>query len=473
MASKYSTLPDIDDQPDVFETPDSGDVDQPTTLGDQSSDEDDGNENVVRSRVSVKDASARFKDSIVESSGIDFTDRLTRRKKAMYRSYVRRPAALETSEYELLPKDLELQETSIQKLRRLMFEVQELNEEVEKKKESEAETENVSQADLLSQISFLQSDLTRLGKNLGETQVDESTNYGNRIDEAKRLIKQLEAYKSTASTKENNEENNNNNNESDDTVLIEKNDKGDVLTYELYYTPETAKIHKESKVADIDERIAKLESLVGSSSGHGLDDLPPSLATASLIGSVSKLEQQITILAQPRQLETVARRVKVLISELDRLNELKSGRKDLSLGFGLSSNTSLPGTAGSGGSTSNSANENKEGQGLSSDAEEKVNHLFSSMEKIDPLLNLTPALLTRLKALQSLHTEAATFGRSVKAISEEQTRMTDELKNLGTACELLQKSVQENEDTVNNNIKIIDSRMTELVQRVGALSTAP
>ncbi|KAI7857790.1 Dynamitin-domain-containing protein [Circinella umbellata] len=135
MASKYSTLPDIDDQPDVFETPDSGDVGPLTnTLGGQSSDEDDGNENVVRSRVSVKDASARFKDSIVETSGIDFTDRLTRRKKAMYRSYVRRPTALETNEYELLPKDLELQETSIQKLRRLKFEIQELNEEIEKKK---------------------------------------------------------------------------------------------------------------------------------------------------------------------------------------------------------------------------------------------------------------------------------------------------------------------------------------------------
>ena len=52
----------------------------------------------------------------------------------MYRSYVRRPAALETNEYELLPKDLELQETSIQKLRRLKFEIQELNEEIEKKK---------------------------------------------------------------------------------------------------------------------------------------------------------------------------------------------------------------------------------------------------------------------------------------------------------------------------------------------------
>jgi hypothetical protein len=50
---------------------------------------------------------------------------------------------------------------------------------------------------------------------------------------------------------------------------------------------------------------------------------------------------------------------------------------------------------------------------------------------------LTPALLTRLKALQTLHTEAASFGQSVKVISEEQTRMTDELKSLTTTCELV------------------------------------
>lgn len=59
------------------------------------------------------------------------------------------------------------------------------------------------------------------------------------------------------------------------------------------------------------------------------------------------------------------------------------------------------------------------------------------MEKVDPLLNLTPALLTRLKALQGLHAEAATFSQSVKVISEEQVRITDELKSLGATCDLV------------------------------------
>lgn len=82
---------------------------------------------------------------------IDFSDRLTRRKKAMYRSIVRRPASLDTTEYEMLPRELELQETPMQKLRRLMYEVQELNEHVEKSKVIEWLYINV---EILNSISF-------------------------------------------------------------------------------------------------------------------------------------------------------------------------------------------------------------------------------------------------------------------------------------------------------------------------------
>lgn len=62
----------------------------------------------------------------------------------------------------------------------------------------------------------------------------------------------------------------------------------------------------------------------------------------------------------------VARRVKVLNSDLDRLNELKSGRKDTSsLGFGLTSAINPQNTP----STNEAAN--KDGN----DNEAKVNHL--------------------------------------------------------------------------------------------------
>ena len=60
-------------------------------------------------------------------------NRLTRHKKQMYKKIVNQ-AYLDTAEYEIVPRDPTLQETPIQKLRRLMYEVQELGEEIEKKK---------------------------------------------------------------------------------------------------------------------------------------------------------------------------------------------------------------------------------------------------------------------------------------------------------------------------------------------------
>ncbi|KAI8379724.1 Dynamitin-domain-containing protein [Radiomyces spectabilis] len=133
MSSKYSALPDIDDQPDVFETPD---VPDETHLvsGDDGQQSDDGNENVIRTPVSVKEATQRFKNTVVDADNADFSDKLTRRKKAMYRAYVRRPPGIESNEYEILPKGIALQETKLQKLRRLMYEVQELQQETENEK---------------------------------------------------------------------------------------------------------------------------------------------------------------------------------------------------------------------------------------------------------------------------------------------------------------------------------------------------
>lgn len=51
-----------------------------------------------------------------------------------------------------------------------------------------------------------------------------------------------------------------------------------MVTYELFYTPEAATMHKESKLSDIDERIARIEKLVGSSAGQALDDFVSSLS---------------------------------------------------------------------------------------------------------------------------------------------------------------------------------------------------
>lgn len=37
----------------------------------------------------------------------------------------------------------------------------------------------------------------------------------------------------------------------------------------------------------------------------------------------------------------------------------------------------------------------------------------------------------------------------------------------------LNQSLQENDESINNNIKVIDDRMTDLIQRITALSSTP
>lgn len=54
------------------------------------------------------------------------------------------------------------------------------------------------------------------------------------------------------------------------------------------------------------------------------------------------------------------------------------------------------------------------------------------MDKIDPLVSLAPVLVTRLKGLKGLHAEAAVFSDSIKMISGEQTKISEELKGLDT-----------------------------------------
>lgn len=58
--------------------------------------------------------------------------------------------------------------------------------------------------------------------------------------------------------------------------------------------------------------------------------------------------------------------------------------------------------------------------------------LFELVDKIDPLVSLAPVLVTRLKGLKGLHAEAAVFSDSIKMISSEQTKISEELKGLDT-----------------------------------------
>lgn len=106
-----------------------------------------------------------------------------------------------------------------------------------------------------------------MNQQVGDEDLSQKSNYGKSIEDAKSLIKQLEAFKNIPATTAFDKK------EEGDAAVSEKSDKNDMVTYELFYTPETAKMQKEDKLSDIDERIAKIEKLVGSNAGQALDEL--------------------------------------------------------------------------------------------------------------------------------------------------------------------------------------------------------
>ncbi|KAF8976999.1 Dynactin subunit 2 [Entomortierella lignicola] len=431
MSSKYSTLPDIDTQPDVYETTE--DTSDRSTraqgLDSKDNDSDEEREGIDRSAVSVKDATARFKDCVVDNSSADFSDRLNKRKKAMYRTFVRRPN-LESSEYEILPKEMILQETPLQKLRRLMFEVKELGQEAELNGQQGTELigGEISHKDLLSHVKSLEHDLSEIGQTLGEgTAAGVLSNEGliKQTDAGKRLMQQLQAMKLSANSTDV---------EMGDTSAAPKVSvdaavsDGKTVTYELYYSPENARLHTATKTAELAERIANLEKAVGST---------PMQSGTSLVVTLEKLEQNMGILFQPRQLEQLSRRLKSVTGELERVQELQ---------------------------TKDSA-----ATGISPETEEKINTLFELVDKIDPLVSLAPVLVTRLKGLKGLHSEAAIFSDSIKMISNEQSKISEELKGLNTVSTKLQESLGENDSAIQKNIELIDGRITQLIERVQRL----
>ncbi|CAG8478163.1 5637_t:CDS:2 [Paraglomus brasilianum] len=437
MSSKYSNLPDIDNtQPDIYETPDA--TEEPEVSDDGYILAEEGSEDIVREKISVSSGIDKFNDSVVDATDTDFSDRITRHKKQMYKTYVRKPNP-EASEYEFVPRQPAFPETPAQKLRRLMVEVQELNDEVEKNKEDPS-LAKVERTDLVSQISNLQNDLVNINQNLGETPLD--IRDGSIIKQAelgKRLIHQLESFKNNGVAKTNGTNEKEASTESGPSATSdEKDESKNIVTYELYYSPDTAKVHKLAKTTDLDERITALEKLIGTAHGHNIEDLSPTITNSNVIAAIEKLEQHLQLLTQPRHLEAISRKAKTLTAELERVNELKN--KELSNGGVIPFETG-----------------------------EKINYLFNLLEKLDPLMSVAPALVNRLKSLQQLHSEAAIFSDTIKMLASEQSKITDELKSLNDVAEKLETSLSVNDESIQRNIDVVDKRVTDLAERLSKL----
>lgn len=157
-------------------------------------------------------------------------------------------------------------------------------------------------------------------------------------------------------------------------------------------------------IAKLDSRVGELEKVVGSS-GAALDEsspLPP-----PLLPMITRLNTQLTILTQPRTIDSISRRLKLLLTDLDRV-----AAQSATAG---ASSQAASGTQNRAAGTAGTANTAGGGIGQPSTIQEQLTPI---LQRLAPHLPTLPHILARLRTLSSLHAAAADFQRSMEQVSE-------------------------------------------------------
>lgn len=182
-------------------------------------------------------------------------------------------------------------------------------------------------------------------------------------------------------------------------------------------------------LAALDERLAALESAVG------VQQATPE--SAPLLATLARLEQQMQLLAQPRHLDMLRQRAKLLTAELDRVAE---SRKRLGAGDALAPHTLA-----------------------------RLEELHALQSRIEPLIPLAPALLTRLQTLAPLHASASSLTAQVERLEQADAAQATQQRELNTMLQRLEESMRENAGVVQRNMEALEQRVEALGVRIGAL----
>ncbi|KZP34195.1 hypothetical protein FIBSPDRAFT_809236 [Athelia psychrophila] len=194
-------------------------------------------------------------------------------------------------------------------------------------------------------------------------------------------------------------------------------------------------------VVEMDRRVGELEKLVGSSN-TALDETTP--LPPPLLPLISRLNSQLTLLTQPRHIDSISRRLKLLLTDLDRASASQqhtSHRRQ----------TSQPNTGPAPGSA-------------------MQEQLLPLLTRLGPSLPQIPHILTRLRTLSALHTSASEFSDTLEGLEEEQRKMREALTELDEAVETVEESLEENQGLVKGNVSGLEERVDGLLRRLEEMS---
>ncbi|KAK7109104.1 dynactin subunit 2-like isoform X2 [Littorina saxatilis] len=397
---KYANLPGIDvNSPDVFETSDLPEDEQALAKPPEELE----SESVETVALDTKAAYTAFKGKGV-SSTVDFSDSVGKSRKAGYFS--------DQTEYEL--SDGSTLETPLQKFQRLQHEIRELTEEVSKAKESvkgDGGPDKLSPVNLGQQLQYLQHQLTdlHLEKLLGpDASVDLSDPQGAL---RQRLLQQLSSYTPPAASKDK------------PSTPQAGGGQGDYVTYELYYRPEQAQFSKNARMANLEERLERLENAIGQSMDK-VGVLTGDTENKSLLGAVGALNTKLSLLDQPN-VDAVEARLQSVLHKLNQIADKKTALE-------------------------------------TPERQQKVSELYELVKKWEAVGDSLPQVVDRMVALKDLHEQALQFSQALTYLDTAQQEVKSNLDTHSDMLKKLQGSFKGNMDGIKSNFDSLDKRMQVL-----------
>ncbi|KAI8898445.1 Dynamitin-domain-containing protein, partial [Globomyces pollinis-pini] len=204
---------------------------------------------------------------------------------------------------------------------------------------------------------------------------------------------------------------------------------------------------KHQKDIELEARITNLERIVGL---HALDPIDSVLSkedgqslfstSGTLIGSLERIDHHLVLLTQPEVLAESLKRVKEATASLETLIDLRRKQKiEASISNQSQSTVTL---------------------------EKQINYLYEKMTRLEPIGNMIPNILLRLKALQSLHTEVAQTVEKLQILTEDQEKLKKVTSNNSQGLSLLQKTLAKDQSQITDNIAALDTRINDLLTKI-------
>ncbi|KAK4234973.1 Dynamitin-domain-containing protein [Achaetomium macrosporum] len=434
MASsrKYATLPDLDSAPDIYETPELTDDHStvpPTTVRSPSDDEYDEDEEdaagVSRSRLRINEARARFMPAAVDASDVDFSDRLSSRRRS-YKTSTRRHRVLDDGTEELGDLSDEDDAGSLtRKIARLKREIEEAKEEYGKQKAAATQSkEEEVQKDDIDSLSKLLDEISRVDESLVSRTLPPAST--------------LPAARPPASLEEK-----------------ARGEPKNGATYTITYAPSYEQTHALAKAADFDRRLVVLEKALGVGSA-AMPEFDSNGLPRAIIPLLENLHKQISTLSEASvpSLDSISRRVRTLTQEAENLEKARRNAKAAQ--DALASTGSAP--------TSEAA--------VPEDSEQmaKINALYGTLPTIENLTPLLPPLLDRLRSLRMIHADAATAAQTLERIEKRQADMASEIQMWREGLEKVEAAVREGDATMTKNMDVMSKWVKDLEERMSKLS---